>query len=138
MCRGYSTRAGGARCGSTGSVSTFGFGPVSKALRLVQYQNRGIKSSSVSASETPIIPSSGSSSTTTITTKTSPSTTTKTDGLESTQLVMQKDAAVTAIAPPVTILNKLPKFMHPAIPYLELTRVDKPIGTLLLYWPCGA
>lgn len=43
----------------------------------------------------------------------------------------------TAIAPPKTWLDKLPSVLQPVKPYLELIRIDKPIGTLLLYWPCG-
>lgn len=40
-------------------------------------------------------------------------------------------------AAPVNVLDRLPAFARPIKPYLELTRIDKPIGTLLLYWPCG-
>ncbi|KAJ9105413.1 hypothetical protein QFC21_001784 [Naganishia friedmannii] len=40
-------------------------------------------------------------------------------------------------AAPVSILDRLPAFARPIKPYLELTRIDKPIGTLLLYWPCA-
>ncbi|WWC87722.1 4-hydroxybenzoate polyprenyl transferase [Kwoniella dendrophila CBS 6074] len=37
---------------------------------------------------------------------------------------------------PKSILDNLPKWLSPAKPYLALTRIDKPIGTLLLFWPC--
>ncbi|WRT65532.1 4-hydroxybenzoate polyprenyl transferase [Kwoniella shivajii] len=37
---------------------------------------------------------------------------------------------------PKSILDKLPKWASPAKPYLALTRIDKPIGSLLLFWPC--
>ncbi|KAM5534269.1 hypothetical protein V8D89_010879 [Ganoderma adspersum] len=36
-------------------------------------------------------------------------------------------------APPATWVDRLPKSIRP---YLYLTRIDKPIGTLLLYYPC--
>lgn len=36
--------------------------------------------------------------------------------------------------PPTTWVDKLPAR---ARPYLYLTRIDKPIGTLLLFYPCG-
>ena len=39
-----------------------------------------------------------------------------------------------APAPPVTWVDRLPQ---PVRPYLYLTRIDKPIGTLLLYYPCS-
>lgn len=49
-----------------------------------------------------------------------------------------KDEIITAAPPaPSSILDRLPSFAKPIRPYLELTRIDKPIGTLLLYWPCG-
>jgi len=44
------------------------------------------------------------------------------------------------LASPVqpTVLDKyLPKWASAAKPYLLLTRIDKPIGSLLLYWPCA-
>nr|XP_018264530.1 4-hydroxybenzoate polyprenyl transferase [Kwoniella dejecticola CBS 10117]OBR86688.1 4-hydroxybenzoate polyprenyl transferase [Kwoniella dejecticola CBS 10117] len=41
-----------------------------------------------------------------------------------------------AINSPKSILDKLPKWAAPARPYLALTRIDKPIGSLLLFWPC--
>ncbi|KAK6907171.1 4-hydroxybenzoate polyprenyl transferase [Kwoniella mangroviensis CBS 8886] len=37
---------------------------------------------------------------------------------------------------PKSILDNLPRWASPAKPYLALTRIDKPIGTLLLFWPC--
>lgn len=49
-----------------------------------------------------------------------------------------KDEIVNTAPPaPPSILDRLPSFAKPIRPYLELTRIDKPIGTLLLYWPCG-
>jgi hypothetical protein len=48
------------------------------------------------------------------------------------------EPAFTTIAPsPKTWLDRLPSALQPMKPYLELTRIDKPIGTWLLYWPCG-
>lgn len=47
-----------------------------------------------------------------------------------------KDEIIASPSPP-SILDRLPGFAKPLKPYLELTRIDKPIGTLLLYWPCG-
>ncbi|KAF9109837.1 Para-hydroxybenzoate--polyprenyltransferase, mitochondrial precursor (PHB:polyprenyltransferase) [Mortierella sp. AM989] len=35
---------------------------------------------------------------------------------------------------PSTWLDRIPKSIQP---YLYLTRIDKPIGTWLLFWPCG-
>ena len=40
----------------------------------------------------------------------------------------------TVVAPPATWVDRLPK---PVQPYLYLTRIDKPIGTLLLFYPCS-
>lgn len=37
-------------------------------------------------------------------------------------------------APPTTWVDRLPESIRP---YLYLTRIDKPIGTLLLYYPCS-
>ena len=37
-------------------------------------------------------------------------------------------------APSTTWVDRLPKSIRP---YLYLTRIDKPIGTLLLYYPCS-
>lgn len=34
--------------------------------------------------------------------------------------------------------ERLPKGLRWTHPYLSLARMDKPIGTWLLYWPCGA
>ena len=36
--------------------------------------------------------------------------------------------------PPTTWVDRLPPKIRP---YLYLTRIDKPIGTLLLFYPCG-
>ncbi len=44
---------------------------------------------------------------------------------------------VTIAEPPVTFIDKLPRWARRAKPYLLLIRLDKPIGTMLLYWPCG-
>ncbi|GHJ84338.1 hypothetical protein NliqN6_0740 [Naganishia liquefaciens] len=44
---------------------------------------------------------------------------------------------IVAPSVPTSILDRLPGFAKPLKPYLELTRIDKPIGTLLLYWPCA-
>lgn len=41
------------------------------------------------------------------------------------------------IAPPTILDTALPKWAEGAKPYLLLARVDKPIGSVLLYWPCG-
>ncbi|ORY96073.1 hypothetical protein BCR41DRAFT_232378 [Lobosporangium transversale] len=35
---------------------------------------------------------------------------------------------------PIAWLDRMPKSIQP---YLFLTRIDKPIGTWLLFWPCG-
>lgn len=40
----------------------------------------------------------------------------------------------TTIAPAKTWVDRLPARVRP---YLYLTRIDKPIGTLLLFYPCG-
>lgn len=37
--------------------------------------------------------------------------------------------------PSTTWVDRLPKSVRP---YLYLTRIDKPIGTLLLFYPCGS
>ena len=39
------------------------------------------------------------------------------------------------IKPPSTLISGLPISWRP---YAELARLDKPIGTWLLYWPCGS
>ncbi|GFZ42733.1 4-HB polyprenyltransferase [Saitozyma sp. JCM 24511] len=41
------------------------------------------------------------------------------------------------IAPPTILDTALPKWAEGAKPYLLLARVDKPIGSVLLYWPCA-
>ena len=49
-------------------------------------------------------------------------------------------AAPTAATPSFPIpkwAEKLPKSLRWTHPYLSLARMDKPIGTWLLYWPCG-
>jgi hypothetical protein len=45
----------------------------------------------------------------------------------------KKDALPSAIVPR-TWLDRMPESVQP---YLYLTRIDKPIGTWLLFWPCG-
>ena len=34
-------------------------------------------------------------------------------------------------------LDRLPASLHWTRPYFQLSRLDKPIGSWLLYWPCG-
>lgn len=42
------------------------------------------------------------------------------------------------VSPPTTTwVDTLPRSITWTKPYLQLARVDKPIGTWLLYWPCG-
>lgn len=54
----------------------------------------------------------------------------------STELVQPKEQQLPVSAP--TVFDKiLPQWAQGAKPYLYLTRLDKPIGSLLLYWPCG-
>jgi hypothetical protein len=55
------------------------------------------------------------------------------DNSESTQLYSSK-AAAPSLTTPSTWLDRMPKSIQP---YLYLTRIDKPIGTWLLFWPCG-
>ncbi len=47
---------------------------------------------------------------------------------------VQKKEPVAQLAAPGTWLDRMPKSVQP---YLYLTRIDKPIGTWLLFWPCG-
>ncbi|WVQ79053.1 4-hydroxybenzoate polyprenyl transferase [Cryptococcus sp. DSM 104549] len=48
------------------------------------------------------------------------------------------DPATPAPPAPPTILDKvLPKWAEKAKPFLLLTRIDKPTGSILLYWPCA-
>ncbi|SCV69164.1 BQ2448_2184 [Microbotryum intermedium] len=51
------------------------------------------------------------------------------------------DEAITApVAPQYSLLpwaNRLPKLLCWTHPYVSLARMDKPIGTWLLYWPCA-
>jgi hypothetical protein len=42
-----------------------------------------------------------------------------------------------ALTPPPSWLDKLPSAVKWTRPYFELSRLDKPIGSWLLYWPCG-
>lgn len=46
---------------------------------------------------------------------------------------VNKDALPSAVIPG-SWLDRMPKSVQP---YLYLTRIDKPIGTWLLFWPCG-
>lgn len=39
--------------------------------------------------------------------------------------------------PPPSWLDKLPQSIRWTRPYFELSRLDKPIGSWLLYWPCA-
>ena len=41
------------------------------------------------------------------------------------------------MAPPSLLDKVVPKWAEGAKPYLHLIRIDKPIGSLLLYWPGG-
>ncbi|EJF56605.1 4-hydroxybenzoate polyprenyl transferase [Dichomitus squalens LYAD-421 SS1] len=50
-----------------------------------------------------------------------------------TEVIRRSGSLSSAPAPPTTWVDRLPK---PVRPYLYLTRIDKPIGTLLLYYPC--
>lgn len=42
--------------------------------------------------------------------------------------------SVSSIIPKLTWVDRMPLRMRP---YLHLTRIDKPIGTMLLFYPCG-
>jgi hypothetical protein len=58
--------------------------------------------------------------------------------VQKTPITSVKDEIIAPAPPaPSSILDRLPAFAKPIKPYLDLTRIDKPIGTLLLYWPCG-
>jgi len=46
----------------------------------------------------------------------------------------EKKEALPSAVIPGTWLDRMPKSVQP---YLYLTRIDKPIGTWLLFWPCG-
>jgi len=114
MSRGYSTR------------STSGSGPRSDSASVPTPVSTG-SSSAVQQSPVPSAPSGPSNANVTTSRKvleTSPAPVVETAGA--------------AIAPsPKTWLDRLPASLQPIKPYLELTRMDKPIGTWLLYWPCG-
>lgn len=44
----------------------------------------------------------------------------------------------TPLAPPTTIFDRfLPSWAERAKPFLYLLRLDKPIGAILLFWPCA-
>ncbi|KAF9949039.1 Para-hydroxybenzoate--polyprenyltransferase, mitochondrial precursor (PHB:polyprenyltransferase), partial [Mortierella alpina] len=47
---------------------------------------------------------------------------------------VQKKEPLAQLAAPGTWLDRMPKAVQP---YLYLTRIDKPIGTWLLFWPCA-
>ncbi|OXG15082.1 4-hydroxybenzoate polyprenyl transferase [Cryptococcus neoformans Ze90-1] len=57
----------------------------------------------------------------------------------STELVHPKEQQQKQLpAQPPTVFDKiLPEWAQGAKPYLYLTRLDKPIGSVLLYWPCA-
>lgn len=57
--------------------------------------------------------------------------------LETSPTPIVETTAAAIAPPPKTWLDRLPSALQPIKPYLELTRIDKPIGTWLLYWPCG-
>lgn len=44
------------------------------------------------------------------------------------------DSTASALVPKPTWIDKMPPVTRP---YLHLTRIDKPIGTMLLFYPCG-
>ncbi|KAJ2792150.1 Para-hydroxybenzoate--polyprenyltransferase, mitochondrial precursor (PHB:polyprenyltransferase) [Coemansia guatemalensis] len=47
------------------------------------------------------------------------------------------DTEKDAITPPKLVYGSfIDRFPEPMRPYLYLSRIDKPIGTWLLYWPC--
>lgn len=46
-------------------------------------------------------------------------------------------AASPSISPAPSWLDRLPTSLRWTRPYFELSRLDKPIGSWLLYWPCG-
>lgn len=54
----------------------------------------------------------------------------------STKPVVQPSSAEPFVPPP-SWLDKLPQRLRWTRPYFDLARLDKPIGSWLLYWPCG-
>ncbi|WVW79969.1 4-hydroxybenzoate polyprenyl transferase [Kwoniella bestiolae CBS 10118] len=52
------------------------------------------------------------------------------------ELIHPQTGGSETLPAPKSILDKLPGWAAPAKPYLALTRIDKPIGSLLLFWPC--
>lgn len=54
-----------------------------------------------------------------------------------TELVQPKEQQQLPVPAPTVFDKILPQWAQGAKPYLYLTRLDKPIGSLLLYWPCG-
>lgn len=55
----------------------------------------------------------------------------------STQPDLVTELAQPSPGPPTILDRVLPSWAARAKPYLLLTRIDKPIGSILLYWPCG-
>ncbi|KIR32687.1 4-hydroxybenzoate polyprenyl transferase [Cryptococcus deuterogattii MMRL2647] len=54
-----------------------------------------------------------------------------------TELVQPKEQQQLPVPAPTVFDKILPQWAQGAKPYLYLTRLDKPIGSLLLYWPCA-
>lgn len=50
---------------------------------------------------------------------------------------LAKSSTVPPKPPPVTVPTWVDRLPQKARPYLYLTRIDKPIGTLLLFYPCA-
>lgn len=44
---------------------------------------------------------------------------------------------VPAATPPTNWTSRIPNSLRWTLPYINLMRLDKPIGTWLLFWPCG-
>jgi hypothetical protein len=118
MSRGYSTSASGSA--SSGKVSRSDSAPVPTPT------------STASPTATTVQQRQPASATNSFTSD-APSSTPK----STLQSKLPDHVAVTAIAPPRTFIDRLPKALLPIKPYLELIRIDKPIGTWLLFWPCG-
>ena len=119
MSRGYSTRsASGSGSSSSGKIPRSNSVPVPSPVTTVS-------SNSVQQSAPSSVTSTSASSTSTP------------QPQAPLQSKLPDHVMTTAIAPPRTFIDRLPKVLLPIKPYLELTRIDKPIGTWLLYWPCG-
>ena len=52
-------------------------------------------------------------------------------------VVPPSPTAPAVTAPPPSWLDNLPASIKWTRPYFDLARLDKPIGSWLLYWPCG-